>query len=345
MIVRSARARLKELLVRSGVTRLLAPVFGGCGAILVMHRVRPPHPDIRFATNLRNIIAPDLFRDLLEALSVAKVDVVGLDDIPGRLSATRRPPFVCLTFDDGYRDNHDVVLPIAAEHGVPLTVYVAPGLIDGTAPLWWYGLDLVIAREARLRLPIPGFEDLAIPDQAGKERAFGMATRFIMSTDRSHRDRVAADLTERYGVDFGALAREHMMSWDMIRAMAEAPGVEIGAHTLTHPGLAGLDAEAAAGEIAGSRDRLAGETGRPIRHFAYPFGTDGTIGRREVELAAAAGFRSAVTGVPGNLGRLALEGRHAWPRHGIGPDDDRSSLVLKLAGASRAMFRRRPFPA
>lgn len=339
MIIRSARDRLKRLLVSLGVDRLLRPIYGGAGAILVLHRVRPRDETLRFEPNHRNSIAPDHFRDILEALAAARVDVVGIPALPERLAQPRPPRFVCLTFDDGYRDNHDIALPIAAEQGAPITVYVAPGLIDGVAPLWWYGLDQAVAREPRLRLPLDGEIELAARSAVEKEAVFARSMAYMIGAEPAGVIRVAQALAERYGVDFGALAAEHMMSWAMVRRMAASPLVEIGAHTMSHPNLARLDRRAALREMTDSRDRLAAEIGQPVTHLAYPFGGPEAAGRREVELAAEAGFSSAVIGVPGNLFAAHRHLPHAWPRHGIGPEDSLDALRLKLAGASRQLLQ------
>ena len=45
---------------------------------------------------------------------------------------------VCLTFDDGYRDNYTLAYPLLKRLGVPFTVYVTTGFIDNKQEMWWY---------------------------------------------------------------------------------------------------------------------------------------------------------------------------------------------------------------
>ena len=62
-------------------------------------------------------------------------------------------PFVCLTFDDGYRDNYTLALPVLKRLEVPFAVYVTTGFIDNRLPMWWYpGEGLGLGREELIAL-------------------------------------------------------------------------------------------------------------------------------------------------------------------------------------------------
>ena len=62
-----------------------------------------------------------------------------------------------------------------------------------------------------------------------------------------------------------------LMGWQDVRHAMEA-GFEIGAHTRTHPDLTTLSRTQLEDEVEGGADRIAMETGRRPRRFAYPFG-------------------------------------------------------------------------
>ena len=71
-----------------------------------------------------------------------------------------------------------------------------------------------------------------------------------------------------------------------------AAGVELGAHTVSHPNLEELSYEECMEEMASSRDFLRHLTGAPVRTFAYPFCKYGDDALRA---ARDAGFEAAVT--------------------------------------------------
>ncbi len=336
MIAPAEERGLKPLLVRLGLCAFARPWLGGRGSVLVLHRVREPDATMMYGTNRQNCVPAAALRTLLSALAAAQIDVVTLDEAVARLASRTTPRrFACLTFDDGYRDNLDALLPILEAFRVPATIYIAPGLVDGTAPLWWYGLDQAISRATMLRLPQDMGGDFPARTPEEKRAAFATASRLMLLSAPEAAARIVDALADRHGVDFGTLARAQMLDWAGVRTLAASPYVEIGAHTNSHPSLARLDAAAVQAEMAGSRDRLAQETGREIRHFAYPYGTGDTVGARELRLAAELGFATAVSTTPGNLFQRHAHAPHCWPRHGIGPDDGPAALHLKLAGIVR----------
>ena len=68
-----------------------------------------------------------------------------------------------------------------------------------------------------------------------------------------------------------AVPAQRMMDARALREAAAA-GIEIGAHSVSHPRLSRLTAAQVEREIADSQARLEDAVGRPVRGFAYPFG-------------------------------------------------------------------------
>ena len=72
----------------------------------------------------------------------------------------------------------------------------------------------------------------------------------------------------------------------------DAAGMSIGSHTLTHPRMIDLSPPEAAREARDSRLRLEDIIGKPVRHFAYPYGLYNAAVKQAVR---AAGYAAAVT--------------------------------------------------
>jgi len=61
------------------------------------------------------------------------------------------------------------------------------------------------------------------------------------------------------------------MTWDEIKGL-DAAGMVIGAHTLSHPDLSKVTLEQLRTEVLGGKQTLEDHLGKPVQHFASPFG-------------------------------------------------------------------------
>ncbi len=88
-------------------------------------------------------------------------------------------------------------------------------------------------------------------------------------------------------------------SIEQLRAMAHA-GIEIGAHSYTHPDLGRLNEPTKLRrEIVTAREVLADTIGRPVRYFAFPFGKHGNMTPAAFRLAREAGYEAVCSAYGG----------------------------------------------
>ena len=86
---------------------------------------------------------------------------------------------------------------------------------------------------------------------------------------------------------------------EQLRAMASA-GIEIGAHTYTHPDLARIaDEEQLYHEVVEAGKQLQSVLGRRVRYFAFPFGQYDNLSSRVFQLAHEAGYEAACSAYGG----------------------------------------------
>ncbi len=317
-------AGLKETNIRGGLESLyfsgahlaLQPLVGGVGAILTMHHVRPPRPE-RFQPNRLLEITPRFLAGVVKLLRRSGVDVVSLDETHRRLTARDfRRRFVCLTFDDGYRDILQHAYPILKAAQMPFAVYVPTSFPDRLGELWWLALEAVIAKNERIGLVIDGKNRTFDCSTVAEKRALYDELYWWLRARESEAElrAIVRDLAARYQVDIAAFCKDLCMSWQEIALLARDPLVTIGAHTVNHLALAKLPEKAVRAEMDLSRTVIESALGTRPAHLSYPYGDAGSAGPREFAIAAALGFKTAVTTRPGVL--FAEHGDHltALPR-------------------------------
>lgn len=299
----------------SGLAPLLRSSLGGVGAILMVHRVTsaPPKP---LGINRHLIVTPDFLGAAITEMKRLGYVFVTMDEAVERLKAGRKPRFATITADDGYRDNLAEALPILEKYETPLTIYVSPGLTSRASDLWWDVLEDIVTARDEVQLATPQGRlafDCSTPGGkiAANRRIHDYLTTEIPETQQRQALR---ELALSAGIDHERPARETLMDWDDIRSIAKHPLVTIGAHTVDHYNLKRLADEQAWHEIVDAANIIERETGVKPRHMAYPYGYESAVGEREVRLAEAAGYVSAVTTRHGVLysGHAGL--LHALPR-------------------------------
>jgi peptidoglycan/xylan/chitin deacetylase (PgdA/CDA1 family) len=144
-----------------------------------------------------------------------------------------------------------------------------------------------LARQIRLNAPPPGLVALTFDDGLLNvfEPLMGLAEKGVPTT--------VYPVTEWIGKRIPAAfepSEVRLLERGHLGALADA-GVEIGAHTMTHPDLSTLGYSDCMREMRGSREILEGIAHRPVTTFAYPFGRHSPIARRA---ARDAGFEAAV---------------------------------------------------
>lgn len=304
-----------EALWLSGLPRLSRALSRSRGVIFTLHRVLPGQP-ARFAPNSILQVEPDFLDYCLERLRALDIDIVTLDEALERLAAPRKGrAFVVLTFDDAYRDNLHHALPILRRHEAPFTLYVPTAFVDGVGQLWWQAIEDIIARQEAVAFTGNGeteYVDTRTP--RAKREAFMRLYWRMRTMPEPARLALLADFTRSYGYDLEKQCRELIMTWQELRLFAGEPLCTIGAHTVNHYELAKLSADDAYNEMVQSRDIIFAQFGISPAHFSYPLGGPLSCGSREFDLAAAAGFKTAVTTVPGGLYPHHLNTLTALPR-------------------------------
>ena len=330
-----------ESLYFSGAHLMLRPLVGGVGAILTLHHVRPPRPD-RFQPNHLLEVTPRFLTRVVKYLRRSGLDLVSLDEMHRRLSeADFARRFVCLTFDDGYRDMRQWAYPILKEANVPFAVYVPTSFPDRLGELWWLVLEAVIARNDRIGLVIDGRDRKFDCATVAEKRALYDEIYWWLRARPTEAELRSAirDLAAFYHVDIAAVCDEFCMTWAEIAELAADPLVTIGAHTVNHSFLAKLPEEAARSEMALSASVIEAALSLRPQHLSYPYGDRGSAGTREFAIAAELGFKTAVTTRPGVLFPQHRAHLTALPRLSLNGDYQRIRyLRVLLSGSATAMW-------
>ncbi|MGH9602053.1 MAG: polysaccharide deacetylase family protein [Terriglobales bacterium] len=202
------------------------------------------------------------FARLLEHLA-ASWNVLSLDQFldggadAGPASSRSR---CLLTFDDGWSDNFATAFPILRRAGLPATVLLTVGYVEGKCSPWVEALIAACNAD----------ESLACRVQVG------LGTADLHASIEHLKHMPAADRAQVLQELLPARAAvpspvDGMMTWEQIQEMSNH-GIAFGGHSLTHPLLVYETDATLEPETRGCRNVLESKLGRKVRSFAYPNG-------------------------------------------------------------------------
>jgi peptidoglycan/xylan/chitin deacetylase (PgdA/CDA1 family) len=268
------------------------------------------------------------FIEQIEALAPSRP--VSLDELVERHTSGRPTGDVfAITFDDGVGDTVRAIAAVASARQWPVSFYLPTAYLDapGGMPFQW--LRAIQRNAARVRLDIDDqtvdLSDAAAVTAFAKRMTRAMYTRPWAEYGPLLR-RLAAALIERGAIEPTVLTPPAAITWDEVTTFARNPLLSFESHGVSHTAVAALSGDALVHELVSSRERITAHTGRPCRHFCYPYGSPASIGAK-APAEVARQYRSATTMSRGRLGRhdVAL-----LPRVPVYPHDDAALVRLKV---------------
>jgi peptidoglycan/xylan/chitin deacetylase (PgdA/CDA1 family) len=279
----------------------------GAWTVLMYHRViDDPRTD---PFGLGMCVTRDRFEHQVQYLK-SRFQILTVGEAVQRLRSGEALPqrALSITFDDGYRDNLTLALPVMKRWAVPFSVYVPTNGMDEGQPLWWDRVISAIAGTRRTQLDLADVglaqrSELVNLDGLNADVQVEAVLNRLWSLGKSACDRSV----ERIEQVLEPVAQSHLAAPRLTRKevlQLHREGVEIGAHSASHPNLALADEALIQDELQNSRTVLEDLLQVPVTGLAYPGGRVGIAAKR---LAEELGFAYALGTESGlNLPRYEL---------------------------------------
>lgn len=320
--------------------RFLRDYYSGLGSALLYHRIVPQKFQTDEFSPYRGLaVTKECFeeqarylKENFKCLSLSKaIELLREGTLPRKS--------LIITFDDGYKDNLTLALPILEKYELPATIYVVTGLIDRTAELWWFEQEFIVRncrdldfrwQDKLYRWALGSTQEKYLAIQCLND----LFKKFSLSQQKSFMQALRAQCAQKYSYE------NEILTWEELEKLDRHPLITIGAHTQNHPMLPHLDKSELLAELSESKASLEKHLGHQISHLAYPFGGAHQVGKREFEVASKCGFVSAVTTRHSHLYEQHHEYLHSLPRISVNYDDSLDALAWKMNGMSSMLHQR-----
>jgi len=278
------------------------------GVVLMYHRIAEVKVDPWELS-----VSPDHFREQLDYLKLY-TNVWRLDDYVHALRSGSLPNrAVVITFDDGYADNLSTAVPMLRKAGLPATFFIVTGAVGQTGEFWWDDLERCVLRSSvhpirlldelssvvGLDLVQPGSGREGEWDALGKRsetvEAFRRALyrqiwQFAATLSPQSRSRFLDRVREASDTPASARPTHRTLTEDELVSLSRVPGMDVGAHGVTHTPFTALPLQEQRREIAESRSWLEENIDQTVETFSYP---NGALDDETVMLLEEEGFSAA----------------------------------------------------
>jgi len=175
---------------------------------------------------------------------------------------------LCITLDDGYRDNLENAIPIFEEYNIPFLIFISAGLLSGEVLPWWYIIEeLVTCRESVI---FQGKYWILVDTEMRLE-LFQVIRNWILLQDQRFVDYQIYNLCKLNNFVLPSYASLFLTTAD-IAYLAKHPLCTLGDHTYSHRNLRLLPVSKIHEELDLNNAVLSSLGVSKPRHFALPYG-------------------------------------------------------------------------
>ncbi|MFN0054134.1 MAG: polysaccharide deacetylase family protein [Planctomycetales bacterium] len=298
-IKKPAKRLLKQLLYGSGALSSIRALrwrqFAGC-RVINFHRVLPDGT------------APDYYARLMGEPTLGELEAIlkylsrqfrfmTPRELLDATTGNRRldPNSIMLTFDDGYVDLFERLLPLLNRLQLPATVFINSGAMHGKA-LWFQRLFPAIIHSPLARTPA-GFGIEPMPLETTPNRVSAISA-FAATHRKEPPDQWVETVTRMcHAFDWNEdLVDQRMMNWEQLAALRESPWVTIGGHTVSHAYLPMCDDQRLNQELVNCARELRSRLNLDFLPFSYP---NGGSSARVIQAVKDSGYECAFLMSPG----------------------------------------------
>lgn len=250
-----------------------------------------------------------------------------------------------ITFDDGYLDNYTLAFKLLKQHDMAAAFFLVSTFVGTAYVPWWDEIAYLVRHSPASSLVMMSRRGISVDLHRDREAAVDQVLQAYKSEDTVDQSVFLQELRMEAQVELPNVERR-FLNWEEAREM-RAAGMEIGAHTHTHPFLSRLSPHGQQAELCDSKAIIDENMGQPVTSLAYPNGSPKDFTSDTQRIAREAGYATAFS-YYGGINRDVLGTNPYNILRGTPnahPESFRTDTVLmsrlgKVEPAIRSLYRR-----
>lgn len=183
--------------------------FKGRGVILMLHRIAPYENKLSPNENMK--VSPEFLEDFIVKSLESNIAFISIDELyNGLISGDLPEYFICITIDDGYKDNLTFGYPIFDKYKIPFCIYVCTSFPQQSANMWWFALEDYLLKNDSICFDDNTYDISSI---AKKEAMFMQIRNAIITQNTSYEH----SGLENFGIEYNPRDYDNLaLSWEDI---------------------------------------------------------------------------------------------------------------------------------
>ena len=277
--------------------------------------------------NKHLFVPKSYFIEQMSFLEKNNINVISINELC-KLNFKPSKFSVILSFDDGYKDNIDIVYPILKEKNFPFIIYLVPKLLNEEPWVWW--LELWNQLNKKNEIYIEKIKT-NIDSNFLKKKAFFKIKKKMKLLKISDQKEMIKKI---FNISKIENMSNHFLDQNEIKILINDKLVTIGSHSYDHLSLKNFDKKNIIEQIEKSKEYLEKTFNIPIKHFSYPYGQSEDIAYYEHEILSKLGFLTGVTTLDYSYKKF---NQYYLNRCSIGPNVRTADFRRKLLGVDQLL--------
>lgn len=254
------------------------------------------------------------------------------------------PSQFVISFDDGYKNNVEVVLPLLKAESIPFAVFISTNHIEKGDRFPTYILRVAFFENNNDFIRIPSIaKNIDISTEKRRMRGYRYVRRFMGSCSQKKVNDIITDITESIQQDkWPELNRKYLsdepMNWDEVEKLYNS-GVSIGSHCHDHFILnSNQSNEEVERQLGISKIMIEKHLGE-CKYIAYPNGTFHDISAYSYNIIKDI-YSLGLTNVPGELTGTTDMDKYLLPRIVAPYDIEHFKFVINSSFITNRIYRK-----
>lgn len=232
-------------------------------------------------------------------------NIISMSEVEYLIKKKIEKPYIAVTFDDGFKNNHDIAAEVLDFYKVPTTFYISTAYIGKKKMFWVDILEDIFNKKVNDKIEIKLDKNYIFDTSTKlkKIKTLNYVKSYCKNTIFKEKERVLNYLIKKFNfknnISINNSYNYQSMNWKDILKIENNKNFIIGGHSHHHEILSKLPKHLMKLEVKTCIDLLSRKLKKKINHFSYPEGLSNHFNENVIKFLKKNGITICPTAIKG----------------------------------------------